>query len=382
MWKMGFVTGTLPDFVDHRVTGLEGPVKNQGNVGTCTAMSLSSAMEHAIRKMGRQDNVSALHLWSKYAIGSMGIAGDQTVDEHIALDQTWPYSGAKACKLLREPFDSCGRAYGVSSGTGDMDPALQAERSSANAAGRYKVIAVERLQAKPANSQEIAAVIAGGDAVWASFWVDMDAWSHGGLRQGGVIPDYEQRDDSGHAVLLVGYRTTTGRREFLIHNSWGPTWGDGGYGWISEAMVTRHLRGAYKVRVSDANGPSPNVPKNNCPAGQVPDAVLGSCVAVCPSGSPPAAGVCLPSVPGLPGGVPVLPGLPLPFPIPGGPSPAPTGACQSGQVKDALTGQCAQPCSSGAAPIGGLCVPAPPANLPQMPNLPQVPNLPLPSLPK
>jgi len=111
--RMGFVSGPLPSFVDHRVTGLEGPVKNQGAVGTCTAMSLSSAMDHAVRKMGRGDVVSALHVWSKYAVSSMGVAGDQTEGERIALEGTWPYDPVKACKLLREPFDSCGKAYGV-----------------------------------------------------------------------------------------------------------------------------------------------------------------------------------------------------------------------------------------------------------------------------
>lgn len=60
--RMSFVTGPLPPFVDHRLTGLEGPVKNQGAVGTCTAMSLSTAMDHAVRKMGRADVVGAPRL--------------------------------------------------------------------------------------------------------------------------------------------------------------------------------------------------------------------------------------------------------------------------------------------------------------------------------
>ena len=42
-------TGALPDAVDHRSNGMEGPVKNQGAVGTCTAVSLSTAMENALR---------------------------------------------------------------------------------------------------------------------------------------------------------------------------------------------------------------------------------------------------------------------------------------------------------------------------------------------
>lgn len=35
--------------------------------------------------------------------------------------------------------------------------------------------------------------------------------------------------DGGHAVSIVGYNATG----FLIKNSWGTDWGDGGYGWVS-----------------------------------------------------------------------------------------------------------------------------------------------------
>lgn len=371
--RMNFLSGPLPPIVDHRLTGLEGPVKNQGAVGTCTALSLSTAMEHAIRKTGRGDVVSALHVWSKYAVSSMGVAGDQTEGEHVALDGAWPYDPVKACKLLRQPFDSCGKAYGVSSGTGDLDPGLRAEKKGADGAGRYRIAAIEQLRSRPADIDEMSAVLAGGDAIWASFSVS-DAWDGRNLQGGSVIPDYEITESAGHAVVLAGYRTINGRKQFLVHNSWSPRWGEGGYGWLSETMVSRHLRAAYKVRVSDGNGPTPNPNPNQgaCPAGQAPDSVLGSCAPLCASGSPPAAGVCLPTIPGFPapGGLPTLPGMPspgslpqLPFPIPAipgvTPAPAPQGqSCAQGQVTDVITGQCASACPGGAPPMGGLCMPA------------------------
>lgn len=375
MFKRSFVSGPLPPFVDHRMTGLEGPVKNQGAVGTCTAVSLSSAMDHAIRKMGRGDVVSALHVWSKYAVSSMGVAGDQTEGERIALEPSWPYDPAKACKLLRQPFDSCASAYKVTPATGDFDVQLRAERGAADGAGRYTIAAIEQLHAKPADLDEMSAVLAGGDAIWASFNVNTDAWTNGALLAGAVLPEYEQTESTGHAVVLAGYRVTPGGKQFLIHNSWGPRWGEGGYAWISGSMVMRHLRAAYKVRVSDGGGPGPSPGPgpgpgpNACPAGQAPDSVLGACAPLCASGSPPAAGVCLPAIPGLaPGGLPSIPGmpapgaLPLPFPIPGMPAPGqpapPAASCPQGQVNDVVTRQCASPCPGGAPPAGGLCLPA------------------------
>ncbi|MEZ4300706.1 MAG: C1 family peptidase [Polyangiaceae bacterium] len=381
MFKKSFVTGPLPPLVDHRMTGLEGPVKSQGAVGTCTAVSLSSAMDHAVRKMGRGDVVSALHIWSKYAVSSMGVAGDQTEGEKIALEPSWPYDPAKACKLLRQPFDSCAKSYKVTPGTGDLDPAMRAERTAANGAGRYTISAIEQLQSKPPNLDEMAAVLAGGDAIWISFHVDSDAWTSGNMLPGAVLPNYDRRETEGHAVLLAGYRNVGVTRQFLIHNSWGPRWGDGGYAWINGEMVMKHTRAAYKVRVSDGGGggPSPNPAPNGCPAGQAPDSVLGSCAPICASGSAPAAGVCLPTIPGLgaPGGLPSIPGMPapgalpvpLPFPIPGvtppsQPSqPAPS-QCAQGQVRDVVTGQCMAPCAGGSPPAGGLCMPA----LPSLPR--------------
>lgn len=370
-FKRSFVSGPLPPFVDHRMTGLEGPVKNQGAVGTCTAVSLSSAMDHAIRKMGRGDVVSALHVWSKYAVSSMGVAGDQTEGERIALEPSWPYDPAKACKMLRQPFDSCASAYKVTPASGDLDMGLRAERKAADGAGRYTIAAIEQLRSKPADLDEMSAVLAGGDAIWASFSVDSDAWTTRAMLPGAVLPEYEQRDSAGHAVVLAGYRVVGAGKQFLIHNSWGPKWGEGGYAWISGTMVSKHLRAAYKVRVSDGGGgPSPNPGPNACPAGQAPDSVLGGCVPLCASGSAPAAGVCLPTIPGLPapGGFPALPGmpapgaLPFPFPIPGvtppgQPAPAPA-SCAQGQVQDAVSRQCSAPCPGGAAPMGGLCLPA------------------------
>lgn len=325
--------GPLPIVVDHRAFGLEGPVKDQGAVGACTAFSLSTAMESAVRRMGRQDVISPLHIWSKYGIPMMGLAGDQNVEERIALEPSWPYDPVKACKLTRQPLDSCGSAYGVASGTGVFDPRLRAEQKVADAAGRYRLVSVEQLNTSPVSPQEIAAVLASGDDLWASFWVDTNAWKHRSLSNG-VIPEYQRRGSSGHAVVIAGYRTIGLSRQFLIHNSWSERWGEGGYGWISESMVVRHLRAAYRVRVADASGAAPPAPPS--PQPQPPPA------GDCPSGQAkaPVFGVCLPAIPGF--------SIPTP-PVPG--------ACAQGQVLDLMTGQCAPACPGGASAVGGLCVP-------------------------
>jgi C1A family cysteine protease len=58
---------------------------------------------------------------------------------------------------------------------------------------------------------------------------------------------------SGHAVTLVGYTSKSGRIEdavFIFKNSWGVSWGAGGYGFASYAYLEKHLQDAVLLEVS------------------------------------------------------------------------------------------------------------------------------------
>lgn len=345
---MGIAAKNLPASIDLRAMGLDGPIKSQGAVGACTAFSLSTAMDVAAKKQGRADVTSPLHVWSHYGVASMAVASDRTADEPIALETTWPYDPAKACEMSTDATDSCGEAYGVRPASASADPTIQAERKVAEEQGRYKVAGLEALS-RPFDPNQAAAILAGGDPIWMSASVNDEAWKTRNLVDG-VIQHYTSTGDVGHAFVLVGYRTTGDGRQFLIHNSWSTKWGDGGYAWINDVTLARWGRSAYKVRVADAGGPV-GPTSDGCPSGQVKDRVLGTCATTCPSGSAPAAGVCLAPVPGgLPGGL-SIPGLPLPQV-----QPSPSG-CPEGQVSDPMTRQCVAACPTGAPPIGGMCLP-------------------------
>ena len=141
-----------------------------------------------------------------------------------------------------------------------------------------------------------------------------------------VIQDYVVTSSTGHAVVLSGFRTVGSEKQFLIHNSWGTGWGEGGFAWIGENMVRSQLRYAYRVRVGQTgSGPAPG----------------GS---GCPGGAPAIGGMCLPAIPGM---------TPKPGPAPQGGQ----GGCPPGQSKDLLSGQCINACPNGAPPVGGLCLP-------------------------
>ncbi|MEM1052784.1 MAG: C1 family peptidase [Pseudomonadota bacterium] len=44
-----------------------------------------------------------------------------------------------------------------------------------------------------------------------------------------------------HAVVAVGYGRMANRRVVLVRNSWGPTWGLSGYGWLTEEYLTHRM---------------------------------------------------------------------------------------------------------------------------------------------
>jgi len=56
------------------------------------------------------------------------------------------------------------------------------------------------------------------------------------------LRNQEPEGYSGHAITLVGYTSANGKIEdvvFIFKNSWGPTWGEGGYGQVTSVYLSR-----------------------------------------------------------------------------------------------------------------------------------------------
>lgn len=64
--------------------------------------------------------------------------------------------------------------------------------------------------------------------------------------QGVVDPvdDEQPEPDRRHAVVAVGHGTVDGQRAILVRNSWGPSWGDAGYGWLTERFLCPRIYAA------------------------------------------------------------------------------------------------------------------------------------------
>jgi hypothetical protein len=307
------ITAALPAQVDHRAQGLTGPVKDQNPVGACAGFAISSVMDNAIRRRGRTEVVSPLHIFSNYTHqNDLGALKGRP----LTVEPVWPYDKVKACRISSPQHGGyCQSEAGVIPGSGMSDPYLMGEKARADSMGAFRIDLMEKLG--PQHIDQIALLLAEGEAVWISLAFNRQAWDDDSVRSG-YLPYYPAQDGVGHAVVLQGYRLGPTGREFLFQNSWGTDWGLAGYLWIPDSMLRTHMRHAYRLRISDAAG-APYVP----PSGPAPQTVP---TAGCPAGQVAVFGICFPQAPGAspaPGGFPTI------------------GNCPAGTVPNLLApGQC------------------------------------------
>jgi hypothetical protein len=78
------------------------------------------------------------------------------------------------------------------------------------------------------------------------------AWPHYRTIRTGYLSGQKPLDGGGHAVTVVGYKSASGRIEdtvFMFKNSWGPQWGQGGYGTVTYDYLSKNLFEAVLLEV-------------------------------------------------------------------------------------------------------------------------------------
>ncbi|MGO9838918.1 MAG: C1 family peptidase [Polyangiaceae bacterium] len=282
----------LPAVVDHRLDGTEGPMRNQGEAPACTAFATATAIDHALARWGGVNpSVSVMEIWSRYRSPQVETSLTSNLGQPVGAEQLWPFQASEAvgwvpCKdFPKPPRAGCGQPVN--------DP--RARAIAAAATGEFTE--VEYLGTTPDIPMLEAKIAAGQDIIVA---LELpSAFVPKGRPGARYIPHYTKSagPNSGHALVLAGYARLPHGTYFLMHNSWGPGWGDAGYAWIHETTLRLWTREVAAVDAEPLERDVTSRPRRRraettCAGNLVPDSIRGTCSASCPDHSPRHDGVC------------------------------------------------------------------------------------------
>jgi C1A family cysteine protease len=202
--KMG-----VPKSVDLRATCPK--IYDQGALGSCTANAIAAAIEFDQRKEKLPAPFTPSRLFIYYNeralegnisndIGAMIRDGIKSVAQQgVCAEPSWPYVEQK---FADRPAAQCYIA-------GKLHPAVA-----------YSRVAQDPGQMKACLAAGYPFVF--GFTVYEGF--ESDEVAHTGVAQ---MPGADETALGGHAVVAAGY--DDGSQRFLLRNSWGASWGMGGY---------------------------------------------------------------------------------------------------------------------------------------------------------
>jgi len=211
--------GEHPDSVDLR--DRLPPCYDQGQLGSCTANALAAAIQ-----FDRPDLMPRrLFIYYNERTIENDVADDGGAcladgvkaarEQGVCSEDSWPYSDDKE-QFKNRPPDSC---Y---------------EEARNNMAVGFENVLLDHDHLKAALASGFP--IAMGIKLYEGF-ESQDVKSNG---QVPMPRPSSEKCLGGHAVLMVGYNEAS--QQWIFRNSWGPSWGDGGYFYLPYAYICdQHL---------------------------------------------------------------------------------------------------------------------------------------------
>lgn len=223
-------------------------VKDQGHRPSCAVFAIVSALEfQSAEATGNAERFSEEYLfWAtckaldRPAAADTPSAGEENDDQSDA-----GFSLQEVATALR--------AYGIPlrdkmpnqfSGKAENPPDAIIEE--ARHAGRISVHSLPGHDGATLATHIIHALNMGIPVPIGMQWPDTRMWGNT------FLDNQSTTQNRGHAVTIIGYRSKTGGIEdavFTFKNSWGPRWGQSGYGVVTYGYLKKNLRSAVVLEV-------------------------------------------------------------------------------------------------------------------------------------
>jgi C1A family cysteine protease len=206
---MSSASKAVPDSVDWRSQGAVTPVKNQGQCGSCWSFSATGAMEgawaiskHQLVSLSEQQLVDCSKKYGNMGCngGLMDSAFQYEIDNGACTEASYPYVGVGG---------TCQNCNPVVKVSGCVD-----------IPSRNQVLLKEAVSVGPVS------VAIEADTRYFQFY------------SGGILSSSSCGTNLDHGVLVVAYGTENGAKYWTVKNSWGPSWGEGGYVRIARTEST------------------------------------------------------------------------------------------------------------------------------------------------
>ncbi len=224
------------------------PVGNQGQQGSCVGWSSTYAIKSYHEQIERNWGYDApfkggqgAHVFSPAFVYNQINGGQDNGSNPVDALNLLVRTGAAPWNLM--PYT-------------DRDFRTQPPQNARSAASAYRNESFNQINFYTPDA--LKAELAAGNPILIGIKVYDNFYQLGS----NVYDHFEGQFRGGHAITVIGYDDTkaskTGRGAFKLQNSWGPEWGQSGYGWIAYGFMPTANMAAFGVRDQRTTRPTPN----------------------------------------------------------------------------------------------------------------------------